>query len=115
VQQYVPANIDGSAVPTTRASAAANPGMPPGVRPYAARPEPVAEMDDANTPPPTTVPNDPTAALIGAWRTDAGPYVAATYQFNADNTFTLTFVQGHQSQLRGQPIGRASGTWKLEA
>jgi hypothetical protein len=113
VQGYVPISA-GTVLTPAAAATRASTGMPPGVRPYATRAEPGADEDDANTPPPTTVPNDPTPALIGAWRTDAGPYVDATYQFNTDNTFTLTFVQGQQSQLRGQPIGRASGTWKLD-
>jgi hypothetical protein len=47
-------------------------------------------------------PADLPAALVGAWRLTAG--VDATYQFDADGTFTLRFPGA----------GQAGGTWKLD-
>jgi hypothetical protein len=56
---------------------------------------------------------DVTPALAGAWRTNVDPYTA-TYQFDGDGKFVLTFALGPRSPMRGGMAGRASGTWKLD-
>ena len=75
-------------------------------------------------PPPTSAPAASGQGLVGAWHTTVG-FHDATYQFNQDGTFTLTFtptakMAPHLPQLAhtrpAEPPERATagGTWRLD-
>jgi hypothetical protein len=63
---------------------------------------------------PTTMPQDFAAAVRGAWQTKAGLHIA-TYQFNHDGSFTLTFVPDPAAgEVASSGTGTASGTWRQQ-
>jgi hypothetical protein len=75
---------------------------------------------------PTTRPaGNKSDGIVGAWRTSVG-MLDATYQFNDDGTFSLTFTpttKADRTAVRGMPQTRpgnapatttAGGTWRME-
>jgi hypothetical protein len=51
--------------------------------------------------------------LVGSWRIEIGSIVA-TYDFKADNTFTLRFTGVPAQYVAPTPIHEASGTWSID-
>jgi prepilin-type processing-associated H-X9-DG protein len=115
---------DGHVVDYARSARPSRPGEgPAGVAPLAApaTSRPAALVPAPRTTQPATsavvgkLPRDLPTALFGTWRITLDPFVEATYRFNGDGTFSLTFA--HTAPAANPAEARehgAGGTWALD-